>query len=84
MTGYYLRARLLTAQRCNGVSVDDVTTSVHAALSMHAKALQESSWNGLPELTNKNGVECADSCPIQAWSMACLLDVLYDVTHLTA
>ena len=70
------------AQCCKGVSVDEVVTSIHAALSYHAKALRESPWNGLPELTNKGGVECTDSCPVQAWSMSCLLDVLYDLALL--
>ena len=81
MTGYYLRARLIIAKRCPNVSVDDVVTSIHSSLSAHATALSESSWNGLPELTNKNGMDCADSCPVQAWSMACLLDVLYDLVN---
>lgn len=70
------------AQRCEGVSVDEMMTSIHVALSKHAKALRESPWNGLPELTNSGGVECADSCPVQAWSMSCLLDILYDLAQL--
>ena len=35
--------------------------------------------SGLPELTNRGGEPCRDSNPIQAWSMATLLDTLYDI-----
>ena len=45
----------------------------------HAQALQDSPWSGLPELTNQNGAKCPDSCPVQAWSMATLLDLMYDL-----
>ena len=45
----------------------------------HAAILRESPWKGLPELTYRNGSPCQDSCPVQAWSMAAMLDVLYDL-----
>ena len=48
-------------------------------LASHATILWESPWKGLPELTNKDGAPCQDSCPVQAWSMAAMLDVLYDL-----
>ena len=54
-------------------------TYIHKLLSCHAHALRSSPWLGLPELTNQNGAECGDSCPVQAWSMATLLDTLYDM-----
>ena len=76
--GYFLRARLQFAQR-NGVKVADNLSLIHRVLSRHAQALHDSPWKGLPELTNKDGTECVDSCPVQAWSMATLLDVLYDL-----
>ncbi|KAJ5077919.1 glycogen debranching enzyme [Anaeramoeba ignava] len=38
---------------------------------------------GLPELTNKDGSYCNDSCKSQAWSAATLLDFLYDLKHLS-
>ena len=41
--------------------------------------LRTSPWLGLPELTNSGGAVCRDSNPIQAWSMATLLDTLWDL-----
>jgi glycogen debranching enzyme len=78
VVGYFLRARLQFAHR-NGVKVSDNLSLVHSVLSTHAQALQDSPWKGLPELTNKDGTECVDSCPVQAWSMATILDVLHDL-----
>lgn len=37
-----------------------------------------SPWKGLPELTNENGQHCPFSCETQAWSLATVLEVLYD------
>lgn len=47
------------------------------------RAIGESPWRGLTELTNTNGTLCADSCPTQAWSAACLLDVYYDASMIS-
>jgi hypothetical protein len=41
--------------------------------------LHDSSYAGLPELTNSNGEPCPGSCPTQAWSMATLLEVAHDL-----
>lgn len=81
VTGYFLRAKLQFAH-ASGSALDDTISRIHEVLSAHAQALQDSPWAGLPELTNKDGAECSDSCPVQAWSMACLLDVLYDIHQL--
>ena len=78
MVGYFLRAKLQFARQ-TGAPLEEMVSSIHRVLSTHAQALRDSPWKGLPELTNKDGVECADSCPVQAWSMATLLDVLYDL-----
>lgn len=76
--GYFLRARLKFA-RLSGATVEDTVSSIHRFIGNHAQALRDSPWQGLPELTNKDGAECSDSCPVQAWSMATLLDILYDL-----
>lgn len=59
--------------------MEETLSFIHRVLSAHAQAVRDSPWKGLPELTNKDGVECIDSCPVQAWSMATLLDTLYDL-----
>jgi len=46
-------------------------------LKPHMEWIQRAPWHALPELTNKDGVECLPSCPSQAWSMATILDALH-------
>lgn len=41
--------------------------------------LKRDAWAGLPELTNREGAFCYDSCPTQAWSASTLLDFLEEV-----
>ncbi|KAK8757967.1 hypothetical protein V5799_004401 [Amblyomma americanum] len=84
--GYYLRARLYFAQK-----VPDTKKALAAAinevkeiLSNNYQLIQSSPWRGLPELTNRNGDVCPDSCPIQAWSHSCLLEAVYDLQKLPA
>ncbi|PGH34345.1 glycogen debranching enzyme [[Emmonsia] crescens] len=45
------------------------------------RMILESGWKGLTELTDGGGGFCADSCPTQAWSSACLLDLYYDAAQ---
>uniref|UniRef100_A0A224X542 Glycogen debranching enzyme n=1 Tax=Panstrongylus lignarius TaxID=156445 RepID=A0A224X542_9HEMI len=73
-TGYYLRALLKTSEYSND-SIDEAKEWLGKLWS----ALRKSDWQGLPELTNENGVHCSDSCPTQAWSAATILEVLYDL-----
>ena len=80
MVGYFLRAKITFAQRLRGDNYIKEAISVsNKMLASHATILWESPWKGLPELTNKDGAPCQDSCPVQAWSMAAMLDVLYDL-----
>lgn len=72
--GYYLRARLFFAK--NPTMEKRRSFQI---LASHLRHIQSSPWMGLPELTNSNGSTCRDSCTIQAWSHATLLDYLYDV-----
>ena len=78
MVGYFLRAKLLFAQR-NSFPVEEIISSIHCVMGRHAQMLKDSPWQSLPELTNKDGAECSDSCPVQAWFMAMLLDTLLDL-----
>jgi len=73
--GYYLRARLLFFDEAEDKTVKFILNK----LSKHFEEIQRTEWYGLPELTNSNGSYCSDSCRIQAWTHATLLDVLYDL-----
>lgn len=77
--GFHLRALLrFYLARCKTreerlEAFQHVTQRLHGCMRMMA----DSPWAGLTELTNKGGDHCGDSCPTQAWSSGCLLD-LYD------
>eukprot|EP00117_Sycon_ciliatum_P020481 scpid83442/ scgid0261/ Glycogen debranching enzyme; Glycogen debrancher; 4-alpha-glucanotransferase; Oligo-1,4-1,4-glucantransferase; Amylo-alpha-1,6-glucosidase; Dextrin 6-alpha-D-glucosidase len=75
--GFFLRARYHFASA--SPSAENVVASVRSALARLQDALQDSEWQGLAELTNAAGAECTDSCPVQAWSMSCLLELLRDM-----
>ncbi|XP_049823584.1 glycogen debranching enzyme isoform X4 [Aethina tumida] len=75
--GFFLRAKLRFAAD-NGALIETLS-KVKVVLSRHFVELQTSPWRGLPELTNKDGAYCEGSCRTQAWSMACILEVLNDL-----
>jgi glycogen debranching enzyme len=79
--GYFLRAYLhFDSQYGDGRS--DITETLHRLHNYLLGAqhhIENDSWAGLPELTNRNGTFCRDSCPTQAWSASTLLDFLHDV-----
>lgn len=72
--GYFLRAKLHFAKHNN--ALEETIKSIKLTLSKHFVELQTSDWRGLPELTNTNGSYCRDSSRTQAWSMACVLEVI--------
>lgn len=79
--GFYLRARLHFAPKVkdSGEALAGAVAEAKAVLSRLYQLLHATPWRGLPELTNRNGEPCPDSCPIQAWSHACLLELLHDL-----
>ncbi|KAM0721639.1 hypothetical protein Q7P37_002564 [Cladosporium fusiforme] len=77
--GFFLRALLhfdLLRRKTHEERVEafqQVTQRLHGCM----QEIKESPWAGLTELTNFNGSFCGDSCPTQAWSAGCIID-LYD------
>lgn len=69
-----MRARLIFAD-----DRAEEIRSIQKILSRHYEFIENDVWMGLPELTNSNGSYCRDSCRTQAWSIATLLDALYDI-----
>ncbi|XP_070563768.1 glycogen debranching enzyme-like [Ptychodera flava] len=84
--GYFLRAKLHFANMMEDQPemLQNTIQFIQQTLSRHHVEIEKSPWRGLPELTNKNGTPCKDSCPTQAWSMSCILDALYDVHHVVS
>uniref|UniRef100_A0A5S6R4Q9 Glycogen debranching enzyme n=1 Tax=Trichuris muris TaxID=70415 RepID=A0A5S6R4Q9_TRIMR len=80
--GYFVRAKLTVARlrrAANPVGWKNTVSEVQQLMGPMWKHLQQSAWFSLPELTNKGGAYCADSCEAQAWSVGCLLEVFYDL-----
>lgn len=83
LRGYFLRALLYfdLARRKTADERTEAFQQVTRRLAGCKKALRESPWKGLTELTNRNGNHCADSSPTQSWSAGCLLDLYYDASR---
>lgn len=81
--GYFLRAKLHFATYLGQSTLEETVLFVKKTLSRHFEEVQKSPWRGLPELTNRNGAHCPSSCPVQAWSMGCLLEVLLDLGNIS-
>ncbi|PGH05318.1 glycogen debranching enzyme [Blastomyces parvus] len=91
--GYFLRALLrfeILGQKSSegggnekgkGSGKEVAFQLVSSRLEGCKRMIVESGWKGLTELTDGGGGFCADSCPTQAWSSACLLDLYYDATQ---
>ncbi|KAG9123786.1 hypothetical protein FRC07_013965 [Ceratobasidium sp. 392] len=82
--GYFLRA-YLKFDLVAGPGKKDVGETLHRlhqALLPARRHIANDPWAGIPELTNRNGEYCRDSCNTQAWSSSCLLDFLEEVHKL--
>lgn len=74
--GYFLRARLYFASLIGGKEeLCRTIESTETIISRHFIEASTNHWRGLPELTNKDGEYCKDSCRSQAWSAASILEV---------
>lgn len=86
--GFFLRAKLIFAQRSGEIEeggevrLQRAASNIRSLLAPHLSEIQHSPWRGLPELTNMNGSFCAGSCRTQAWSMASIIEVMYDLKRL--
>lgn len=79
-TGFFCRALLKFDLRRRKGPEERVETyqQITRRLAGCMKAIQESPWAGLTELTQKDGAFCGDSCPTQSWSASCIIDVFLD------
>lgn len=74
--GFFLRARLHFAPIVGGEEeLRRTIASTEAIISRHLTEASTNHWRGLPELTNREGEYCADSCRTQAWSASAILEV---------
>ncbi|QRV74089.1 4-alpha-glucanotransferase [Ceratobasidium sp. AG-Ba] len=82
--GYFLRAYLKFDLLVGAGKKDQGETlhKLHQALLPARRHIANDPWAGIPELTNRNGEYCRDSCNTQAWSGSCLLDFLEEVHKL--
>jgi len=85
-TGFFLRALLKFDIMRRNTHEERLESfqQVTRRLAGCKKAIQESPWRGLTELTQKNGEYCADSSPTQAWSAGCLIDLFHDAAAIVA
>lgn len=76
--GYFLRARLYFASMSlSKKEIHEMYISTQAIIANHLIEASTNHWRGLPELTNKNGSYCKDSCRTQAWSGSAILEVSF-------
>ncbi|CAF9943547.1 MAG: hypothetical protein ALECFALPRED_000598 [Alectoria fallacina] len=83
-TGFFLRALLKFDLMRRHTKEERIEAFQQITKRLHdcKKAIHESPWAGLTELTNRNGEFCGDSSPTQAWSAGCILDLFYDAREL--
>ena len=79
--GYYLRSLLLYSSNTTSEKEEAISV-VKQHLGKLSACLNANEWKSLPELTNKNGEECTFSCSSQAWSLATIIEVFYDLADI--
>ncbi|KAK4193240.1 glucanotransferase domain of glycogen debranching enzyme-domain-containing protein [Podospora australis] len=80
-TGFFLRALLKFDLKRRGADAEGRTEAfqqVTRRLIKCKEMIETTPWAGLTELTQKNGDFCGDSCPTQAWSAGCMIDLYMD------
>ncbi|KYN10710.1 Glycogen debranching enzyme, partial [Trachymyrmex cornetzi] len=83
--GYFLRARLHFASLIDDENeLHHVIELTEAIISRHFIEVSTNHWRGLPELTNKDGSYCSDSCRTQAWSASAILELHLEQLKLEA
>ncbi|KAK4132064.1 glycoside hydrolase family 133 protein [Trichocladium antarcticum] len=84
-TGFFLRALLkfdlMRRSRDDAEGRTEAFQQVTRRLNACKEMIQRSPWAGLTELTQKNGEDCPDSSPTQAWSAGCLIDLYMDAAE---
>jgi glycogen debranching enzyme len=70
LTGFFFRASMRFRRK--------VSERMLQTLAAIKRTFKESVAFGLPELTNGGGVPCPHACTTQAWSVATVLDMLFD------
>ncbi|EGP86042.1 glycogen debranching enzyme [Zymoseptoria tritici IPO323] len=84
-TGFFLRALLKFDLKRRKTKEERVEAfqQVTQRLNGCREMIHDSPWRGLTELTNRNGSYCGDSCPTQAWSAGCIIDLYDDASRTT-
>ncbi|KAK1757909.1 glucanotransferase domain of glycogen debranching enzyme-domain-containing protein [Echria macrotheca] len=82
-TGFFLRALLKfdLKRRPDAEGRTEAFQQVTRRLIGCKEMIERSPWAGLTELTQKNGEDCPDSSPTQAWSAGCLIDLYMDAAE---
>ncbi|KAF3930948.1 4-alpha-glucanotransferase [Dactylella cylindrospora] len=85
-TGFFLRAFLHfdLLRKKSPSERTETFQQIHRRIQKCKEMINESPWAGLTELTQKDGAFCGDSCPTQAWSASCLIDLFQDAAEVVA
>eukprot|EP01022_Parablepharisma_sp_SALTPOND_P008156 TRINITY_DN135298_c0_g1_i1.p1 TRINITY_DN135298_c0_g1~~TRINITY_DN135298_c0_g1_i1.p1 ORF type:complete len:1666 (-),score=190.28 TRINITY_DN135298_c0_g1_i1:86-5026(-) len=79
--GYFLRALSFFRQQD---SVGALEERVMRVLECHRKHILSSPWMSLPEITDAHNQVNPFGCPAQAWSVATVIEAIYDFTKVMA